>query len=189
MTDVDYILEILEEDHVFGSIPDGSVVLVETTEQLVSHLAPILIRQLGVTPYILLLLTDKGFVDVARDYKINHINPQRLVVLDCVSKIEGKPIQQDAYHVPFAGTTDLEAIFSQIFSRVNSLEGRGFLCIDTLNELISSNSEMNMAKVLHLVLTKLRARKVGCLMVSVKDSLVDIVRAEIVQLFDKVIHV
>lgn len=188
MTDINFILNVLEEDNVFGSIPDGSVVLVEASEQLVSHLAPVLISQLGYSLQVILLLTDKSFVDVARDYKANKVDPQNITVLDCTSKKYGKPIQEDAHHLFLEDVTDLEAMFTNVFAQVDAFKGRGFLCIDTLNELILANGEMNIAKVLHVILTKLRSRKIGCLMVSVQNSMVEVVRAEVVQLFDKVIH-
>jgi len=95
---------------------------------------------------------------------------------------------KDTHHIDLSGLGDLETMFAAVFEELEGFSGRKFLCIDSLNELIISNGAVNMAKLLHIVLTQLRTRRIGCLMLSVQDSLVDTVRADVIQLFDKVIH-
>jgi len=188
MTDMNYFAQLMEGDPTFSSVPNGSVVLVETSIDVVKHIAPILISKFGISNSVVLLLTDKSFSSIARDYKVNHIAKDRLAVVDCVAKQEGHPFLDDIHRVNLKGLSDLESMFASVFHELDSFSGRKFLCIDSLNQLINVNGKVNVAKLLHIVLTQLRAQRVGCLMISVQDSLVEVVRAEIVQLFDKVVH-
>lgn len=188
MVDINYLAQLIEDEPTFSSIPDGSVVLVETSMDIVKHIAPFLINKLGLSNSVVLLLTDKSFSSVARDYKVNCIAKDGLAVVDCVAKQEGHPFLDDIHRVNLKGLSDLESMFESVFHELDSFSGRKFLCIDSLNQLINVNDKVNMAKLLHIVLTQLRAQRVGCLMISVQDSLVEVLRAEIVQLFDKVIH-
>ncbi len=188
MVDVQYLVEAVSRDTEYLNLTRGSIVLIETSKELLDQLSPKLLHPLSETSKLIILLTDKGYFDVIESYKSEGIALENLFMIDCVSKSRHVAVPDDGHVIDLDGVAQLSKVFNALLDKTEAFNRDSVVCIDSLNALITDFDTEHVARFLHIVLTKLRTKHIGCLLLSVQDALLEDVRAEIVQLFDKVIH-
>ena len=188
MVDLAYALDMLDNDSVLENMLQGDVVLIETTADLLEKLTPTLLDVLTKEKTAIVLLSNKGYFDILPSLKQRGIDTGKVFFVDCVSKSRNQKIPDTGHIVDLDSVSQLKTVFSSLLDKTDAFAGSSFLCIESLNKLIALNPASDFAKFLHVLLTKLRTKGVGCLLLSVQDEVVDDLRAEIVQLFDRVLH-
>lgn len=188
MVDLAYALDMLDNDSVLENMLQGDVVLIETTADLLEKLTPALLDVLTKEKTAIVLLSNKGYFDILPSLKQRGIDTGKVFFVDCVSKSRNQKIPDTGHIVDLDSVSQLKTVFSSLLDKTDAFAGSSFLCIESLNKLIALNPASDFAKFLHVLLTKLRTKGVGCLLLSVQDEVVDDLRAEIVQLFDRVLH-
>lgn len=188
MADLQYIMEVISRDPEYENISSGAIVLIESNEDLLKSLSPLLLRPFSESMKVIILLTDKGYFDVINGYNENGVQTNNVFMIDCVSKSRNLTVPDDGHVVDLDNVAQLAKVFTALLNQTEAFNRDSMVCVDSLNALITDYDTENVAKFLHILLTKLRNKKIGCLLLSVEDALVEDVRAEIVQLFDRVIH-
>lgn len=183
----DYIGKLRKE--INGS-PDDYIILIETTPE----------KALDVNMALIKLLTeknDKGIIvsanrpyqNLINFYKRNSIDVSKMYVLDCVSKNgnNGGPKIENATFIENASAlTDISLCIDE---HINGTPEKKFLFFDTLTTMLIHNKPQVFARFLHNILTKMRIKGVGGVLISLTDDSNKETRAEIAQLCDKVIKI
>ena len=171
-------------------LPEGGVVLFETGEGKGVGT--------GIDAIKLLLDQDYSGLVLSAGTSLEKLNEQcekadidcsRLLVIDCVC--EGscpRPGLTDNI-IRIEDVTDLTLIVVSIISSIKKLPAKKFLLIDDIPAMLERNHPLFFARFMHIVLTNIRNYHMTGLLVSKKDGISKMVRAEIAQLCDKVIEV
>lgn len=189
MVELSYVLDMLDNDSALENMLQGDILLIETSSSMLSNLAPALLEKLTREKTAVVLLSNKGYFDILPDLDVAGVDLGKVFFVDCVSKSQKKTIPDTGHVVDLDSVDQLKTVFSSLLDKTNTFVGSSFLCIESLNKLIDAHPAKDFARFLHLLLTKLRTKGVGCLILSVQDEVVDDLRAEIIQLFDRVLHV
>jgi len=188
MVDLTYALDLLHNDSVLENMLQGDVVLIETNAEILEKLTPALLDILTKEKTAIVLLSNMGYFDILPSLNDLGIDTGKLFFVDCVSKSHNQKIPNTGHVVDLESVSQLKTVFSTLLDKTDTFVGSSFLFIESLNKLIALNPNSDFAKFLHVLLTKLRTKGVGCLLLSVQDEVVDDLRAEILQLFDRVLH-
>lgn len=188
MVDLAYALDMLDKDSILENMLQGDVVLIETSVELLEKLTPALLDVLTEKKTAIVLLSNKGYFDILPFLKSQGIDTGNVFFVDCVSKLHNQKIPDTGHVVDLDSVSQLRTVFTSLIDKTDSFAGSSFLYVESLNKLIALYPNSDFAKFFHVLLTKLRTKGVGCLLLSVQDELVDDLRAEIVQLFDRVLH-
>ena len=189
MADLQYLLDVISRDPEYENLSRGSIVLIETNEDLLKELSPLLLRPFSELSKVIILLTDKSYFDVIKGYDSAGVHTDNLFMIDCVSKSRNLKVPDDGHVIDLDGVGQLSKVFTALLNQTEAFDRDSLVFVDSFNALITDFDTEHVAGFLHILLTKLRNKRIGCLLLSVQDALVEDVRAEIVQLFDKVIHV
>ena len=188
MVELTYVLDVLDNDSTLENMLQGDVILIETTAEILERLTPALLDRLTGEKTAILLLSHKGYFDMLEPLASQGVDTGKLFFVDCVSKSQHKKVPNTGHVVDLESASQLKTVFSSLLDKTNAFVGSSFVCVESLNTLIDLHPSSDFAKFLHVLLTKLRTKGVGCLLLSVQDEVVDDLRAEILQLFDRVLH-
>lgn len=185
MINQEIVYTTLEDDVDFEKIKSGNIILIEGIREDINEITPLAINLLTERSKAIIILTEKSYFESVSTFRKQQVGIEQFFFIDCVSKTVQKENQRE---IDISSLTRLNDIFITTFQELNKINSNKIVCIDTLNALVNANKFESVAKFLHVLFTKLRSNGVGCLIVSSKNSMKDDVRAEIIQLFDKVIH-
>lgn len=188
MVELGYILDILDNDSTLENMLQGDVILIETSSDLLARLTPELLGRLTQEKTAIILLTNKGYFDILPSLNKQGVDVSNMFFIDCVSHAANKVVPDTGHVVDLHSTAQIRPVFSSLLDKTSAFADNSFVCVESLNKLIDMNPSKDFAKFLHVLLTKLRTKGVGCLILSIQDEVVDELRAEIVQLFDTVLH-
>jgi hypothetical protein len=181
-------IEKLEEE--LNNIPDDYIVLIETTAEksfeVSMALAKILTNQRDSG---IIVSANRPYSNLVSIYNKNGIDLSKLFILDCVSKnLNG---EVEASNVLFlenlSSLTDISLSISEHLNRGQG--GKRFVFFDSVTTMLIHNKPYVFARFVHNILTRMRLRGVGGVLVSLKDKTNKEIRAEITQLCDKVIQI
>lgn len=173
-----------------SDVGDGSIVLIETAIEK----AP------DVALNVLKVMTKKGFggivVSASRPYsnlvplyEKSGIDTKKLLIIDCVTKASSVEAQKAENAVYLDSVSDLTSMSLAIWKAIEEGKGQRFLFLDSISTMLIYNKPDIFAKFIHLMLTKLRVSGVGGALISFESAGNREVRAEIVQLCDRVVKV
>ena len=188
MLELNYVLDILENDSVLEHMLQGDVVLIETNPSLLQKLFPVLLANLSSEKTAVVLLVQHSYFDMLSFCKTNGVNSSNMFFIDSVSRRENQSVPKTGHVVDVASVSQINSVVDTLFADSSSFLDSSFLSVDSLNSLIVSYGGSDFPKFFHILLTKLRSRGVGCLLFSVQDVVVDDLRAELLQLFDTTLH-
>ncbi|MFZ5500830.1 MAG: DUF7504 family protein [Candidatus Micrarchaeota archaeon] len=120
-------------------------------------------------------------------YRKNGIDSQRVMVIDCVSKPNNAEIEEADNVLYLESLTDLTDILLSVRDAIGAKAGRQFIFLDSITTMLIYNKPDTYARFIHNLLTMMRVKRVGGILLYVAGGAGQEVRAEIVQLCDKVI--
>jgi hypothetical protein len=122
-------------------------------------------------------------------YNENSIDTNKIIVLCtvCQEKEEHKHVNNNVIHL--SSSSSLTEISFSLNKCIESIKGKKFIFIDSIDTLLIHNEPNTLAIFIHSILTKMRTNNVSGLLISLKSETNKEVRAEIVQLCDKVIKI
>jgi len=188
LVDLNYALDILDNDPVMENMLQGDIVLIEATEVLLSKLTPALLRELTTKKTAIVLLADKGYFDILPSFNAAGVDTSNLFFIDCVSKIHNQVLPDTGHVVDLKSVSEIKNVFISLLDKTDTFVDSSFVCFDSLSKLITLAPGEDFTKFLHILLTKLRTKGVGCLILSTRNEIVDELKADMFQLFDTVLH-
>lgn len=171
-------------------LPEGGVVLLETNEGAGHEVGVEAMRLLLNRGYSgMVISAGQSLEKLHENCEKVDIDCSRLLIIDCVC--EGtcpKPELADNV-VRVEDVTDLTFIVVSIISSIKKLPAKKFLLIDDVPAMLQKNHPLFFSRFMHIVLTNIRNYHMSGVLVSRKDGISTMVRAEIAQLCDRVIEI
>jgi len=174
------------------NLPEDYIVLIETTAEKAFEISLAAIRFLANRNDTgIVISANRPYSNLVSIYNKNNIDLSKMFILDCISKnLNG---QIDAPNVHFIeNLSSLTDIALSVNERINQLRDDGikkFVFFDSITTMLIHNKPYVFARFVHSILTKMRLRGVGGLLISLEDKTNKEIRAEIAQLCDKVIKI
>ncbi|MDP7080192.1 MAG: hypothetical protein QF415_09900 [Candidatus Undinarchaeales archaeon] len=172
-------------------LPEGCIVLLETGEGTEPEVGMEAMRQLLDQGYSGMVLSAGQPLDkLIERCKNEDLDCERLLILDCVDGDAKCPTPELTDNVVrIDDITDLTFIVVSIISSIKKLPAKKFLLIDDIPAMLEKNHPLFFARFMHIVLTNIRHFHMSGVLVSKKDGINKMVRAEIAQLCDRVIEI
>jgi hypothetical protein len=170
-------------------LPDGWIVLLETTTEKSLELSLASIRILTEKGYRgLILSANRPYRNLMGLYEKSGIAKERVFVIDCVSGRRDTPPEDAGRVVYIDGVNSLTAISYTMNQTMDRTEGKRFVFIDSITTMLMHNNHETYARFVHILLTKMRLAGINGLLVSLETETSRDIRAEIGQLCDKIIR-
>ncbi len=171
-------------------LPEGGIVLLETGEGTEPEVGVQAMRQLLNQGYSGMVLSAGQPLDkLIERCKDEDFDCERLLILDCVGGGAKCPKEASDQIVRIDDITDLTLIVVSIISSIKKLPAKKFLLIDDISAMLEKNHPLFFARFMHIILTNIRNYNMSGVLVSKKDGINKMVRAEIAQLCDRVIEI
>jgi len=163
-----------------NDIPNNYIVLIETSSDRSFELSTAIVKYLSAkNDKGIIVSVNRPYTNLVDIYKKNNIDVSKMFILDCISK-----------NVTFLdGVSALTDISLSINEHMNGSKGGQFVFFDSITTMLIHNNPYIFTRFIHNVLTKMRLKGVGGLLISVKGNSNNEIRAEIAQLCDKVIKI
>lgn len=183
MSDIERLREILKD------IPDEYIVLLETTPEKAFEMGLASVKFFSErNDSGIIVSSNRPYVNLINNYKNNNIDVSRMFILDLISKSQDADIK--ANNVQFIdNVSSLTDISLSINEQIRNNNGRKFVFFDSIPTMLIHNKPYIFARFVHSILTKMRINGVGGVLVFIKGTNNDTIRAEIAQLCDKVIKI
>jgi len=170
-------------------LPDGMVIMLETSpdktyEDSIALLDFFIERKdLGI-----IISASRPYMNLIRIYEQNNISLKKIFILDLVSKSQKS--EKEADNVRYIeNVSSLTKISLALNDCIEQFEGKKFVFIDSLTTMLIHNDSYVFARFIHSILTKLRIHEIDCIIISFETNKADDIKAEIMQLCDKVIKI
>ncbi len=122
-------------------------------------------------------------------YSKSGIDTKKVYIIDCVTKASSERLEEAGNVVYLDSVSDLTTMSLALNAMVESIRGGKAVFLDSISTMLIYNRPDIFAKFIHVMLTKLRVSGVGGILISSESANNREVRAEIVQLCDRVIKV
>lgn len=180
--------EIIRQE--LDTLPDDSIVLIETTPEKAHEVGLALIKYYSDKKDAgIIVSASRPYTNLVSVFSKRFINIGKMFILDCISKNQSADVK--AKNVVFVDNmnalTDISISISQGIQRYNGK--RKFVFFDSIPTMVLHNKPQIFARFIHSVLTMMRVNRVSGILVSFKDESNQQLRAEIVQMCDKVINI
>ncbi len=171
-----------------NKLPEGWIVIIETraeesTEVTLESLN--ILIQRGYRGIV--ISANRPYQNLIDIYNQSGIDTKKIYVVDCISKAYGVDLE-DAENVVYvqnvASLTDLSVSLNKMIGEV---DGKRFIFIDSITTMLIHNRPEVFVKFIHSILTKMRIHKISGLLLSLETETDTEIKAEILQLCDKVI--
>jgi len=172
-----------------NDIPNNYIVLIETSSDRSFELSTAIVKYLSAkNDKGIIVSVNRPYTNLVDIYKKNNIDVSKMFILDCISKNQNAVI--NAKNVTFLdGVSALTDISLSINEHMNGSKGGQFVFFDSITTMLIHNNPYIFTRFIHNVLTKMRLKGVGGLLISVKGNSNNEIRAEIAQLCDRVITI
>jgi uncharacterized membrane protein len=171
-------------------LPDGWITLLETEAE----------KSVEVGLKVVKLLTDEGYkgliLSASRPctsllslYKKNKIDTKNIFILDTVCRSQDTKVKQLNNVLHLESSSALTGISLSINEAINKIPGKKFIFIDSITTMLIHNKPTIFGKFMHTVLTRMRMKNMNGMFITLEKETDKAVRAEIVQLCDKVLRV
>jgi KaiC/GvpD/RAD55 family RecA-like ATPase len=179
-------LKIIEKE--LNNLPIGYIVLLETSAENSIELGLGAIKFLTNKSYNgIVLSASRPFSNLISLYKKNSIDIKKLFFLDCVSKSKSAKSEEDTNVLYLRSVSDLTNISISLSKAINSVKGNKFIFIDSITTMLIYNKPSVFAMFIHSIMTRMRTYGISGLLISLQSETNKEIRAEILQLCDKVI--
>lgn len=171
----------------FDSLSGNWIVIVETSAEnalKVNQATVKLLNKKGLSGII--ISATRPCNNVKENYKKVGIDTNKIFMVCAVCKAQGVAYKDTnkIIHVQNASAlTEISIALSKLKNK------GGFLLLDSVSSLLIYNNPKNLARFIHSVITKLRLNKTNGVLLFTKEDTNKEIRAEIMQLSDKVIKV
>jgi len=181
-------IEKIEKE--LDGLPEGWIMLLETSAENSLDVAIAAVKALTDKKYKgIILSANRPYSNLIDVYKRNNINTERIFVLDCISKSQNINLERANDVLFLESASALSNISISIDETIKKNEGKKFIFIDSITAMLIHNKSDIFVRFIHYILTALRIKKINGLLISLGTETNKEVRAEIVQLCDKVIKV
>jgi hypothetical protein len=181
------ILEKIEEE--FNGLPEDYIVFIETSAEKSFEVSTALVKYLSEkNDRGIIVSANRPYANLLGVYQKNDINVSKMFILDCLSKSQhaDTPNEQVSFIANLSALTDISLSLDE---NMNNMEGKKFIFFDSLTTMLIHNQPYTLARFIHNILTKMRLKGVGGVIISLYDNSHREIRAEIAQLCDKVIKI
>jgi len=168
--------------------PEDYVILVETTPEKTLEITMALVKLLSnQSDKCIIVSANRPYTNLVNHYIRNEIDINKIFIIDCISKNLNKV--ENLNNVVFIkNLSALTDISISIDEKLNNLsQGKKFICFDSITTMLIHNKPYIFARFIHNILTKMRIKGVGGVLISIQDNSNRDIRAQIAQLCDKVI--
>jgi hypothetical protein len=181
-------IEKLEEE--LDNIPVDYIVLIETTAEKAFEVSVAVAKWLtNMRDSGIIVSANRPYSNLISILNKNGVNLSKLFILDCVSKNLNGEVEADnvLFLENLSSLTDISLSISEHLKKVNG--NKKFVFFDSVTTMLIHNKPYIFARFVHNILTRMRLKGVGGILVSLKDKTNKEIRAEIAQLCDKVIQI
>jgi hypothetical protein len=181
-------LEKLMND--LNNLPEDYIILVETIPENAFELSTALVKYMTDRNNSkgIIVSANRPYTNLMDIYRKNDIDVSKMFVLDCISKNQN--VEINANNVIFLdNVSSLTDISLSINERLNGSNEKKFIFFDSITTMLMHNKPYIFARFVHNVLTKMRLKGVGGILISLQDTGNKEIRAEIAQLCDKVLKI
>ncbi len=169
---------------------EGDIFLIETTASKILEVHLAAVKWINEKKYAQIILsTSRPCKDLLKLYKENSIDTSKLIMLCTVCQEKEKNKQENNNVIHLLSDASLTEISLSLSKYMESIKGKKFIFIDSINTMLINNEPNTLAKFIHSILTKMRINNVSGLLISLEAETNKEVRAEIAQLCDKIIEV
>jgi len=171
-------------------IPDDYIILVETKPEKSLEITMSLVKLLSnQSEKCIIISANRPYTNLVNHYIRNEIDIKKIFIIDCIShnlnKVENK--NNVIFIKNLSALTDISI---SIDEKLNNLsQGKKYICFDSITTMLMHNKPYVFARFVHNILTKMRIKGVGGVLISIQDNSNRDIRSEIAQLCDKVIRI
>lgn len=170
------------------NIPDDYIIMIEILPEQAFELTTALVKYMSDrNDKGIIVSVNRPYTNLVNIYKQNNIDISKMIILDCVTKNQNASI--NAKNVVFldnvSALTDISLSINENLNGAN----KQFVFFDSITTMLIHNNPYIFTRFVHNVLTKMRLKGIGGLLISIRDNSNNNIRAEIVQLCDKVIKI
>jgi KaiC/GvpD/RAD55 family RecA-like ATPase len=173
-----------------ADIADGSIILVEAGMEKAPEVILEAIKALtkkGASAIV--VSANRPYKNLVSVYQKNGVDTKKVFIIDCVTKPNNAELEKAANVAYLDSVSDLTTISLAINNAMEALKGRKFVFFDSISTMLIYSKADVFAKFVHIIMTRMRIKNVGGVFISLEGETNKEVRAEIVQLCDKVIKV
>jgi len=173
-----------------NNLPEDYIILVESSPENAFELSTALVKYMTDRNNSkgIIVSANRPYTNLMNIYRKNEIDISKMFVLDCISKNQN--VEINANNVIFLDNVSaLTDISLSINERLNGSKEKKFIFFDSITTMLMHNKPYIFARFVHNVLTKMRLKGVGGILISLQDTGNKEIRAEIAQLCDKVIKI
>ena len=135
----------------------------------------------------IIISANRPYVNLSNHLIRNEIDINKIIIIDCISKNINN-IQNQKNVVFIKNLSALTDISISIDEKLKNLSNKKiFIFFDSITTMLMHNKPYVFARFIHNILTKMRIKEVGVVLISIDDISNKAIRAEIAQLCDKVI--
>lgn len=184
------MIDIKKLEEEIKDLPEDSIILLETSAENLFETSNISLKLFSDRNDTgIVVSSNRPYSNLLNIYKKNNIDVSKMFILDCVSKnLNGH--KDDVKNVLFMeNVSSLTDISLSIHDKISLNNGRKFVFFDSINTMLIHNQPYVFARFVHSILTKMRLKGVGGVLIALEDKTNREIRAEIAQLCDKVIKI
>jgi len=177
----------IEEE--FSDLPQEYIVYLETSAENSFEISTLIVKYLSEkNDKGIIVSANRPYTNLLSVYQQNNIDTSKMLILDCLSKSQhaDTPNENVVFIDNLSALTDISL---SIDEKMRKLEGKKFIFFDSLTTMLIHNQPYTLARFIHNILTKMRLKCVGGVIVSLYDNSHREIRAEIAQLCDKVVKI
>jgi len=177
----------IEEE--FSGLPQEYIVYLETNAENSFEISTALVKYLSEkNDKGIIVSANRPYTNLLSIYQQNNIDVSKMFIIDCLSKSQhaGTPNENVMFIDNLSALTDISL---SIDEKMRNMEGKKFIFFDSLTTMLIHNQPYTLARFIHNILTKMRLKCVGGVIVSLYDNSHREIRAEIAQLCDKVVKI
>jgi hypothetical protein len=136
----------------------------------------------------IIISANRPYTNLMSVFKKNNIESSKMIILDGLSKSQhaDEPANNVVFIENLSALTDMSLAVDE---HINHTTDSKFLFIDSLTTMLIHNKPVVLSRFIHNILTKMRLKGVGGVIISLKEKSNTDVRADIAQLCDKVLKI
>jgi hypothetical protein len=177
----------IEEE--FNGLPEEYIIFLETSAENSFEVSTALVKYLSnKNDKGIVVSANRPYSNLLSIYQKNDIDVSKMFILDCLSKSQhaDEPNENVVFIDNLSALTDISL---SIDENINNMQGKKFIFFDSLTTMLIHNQPYTLARFIHNILTKMRLKGVGGVLISLYDNSHKEIRAEIAQLCDKVVKI
>ena len=172
------------------ALPDDSIILIETVPEKAFEVGMALVKFFSdKTDAGIIVSASRPYTSLINIFSKRFIDAKKMTIVDCVSKKNGSDFKDKnvLFIDNMSALTDISISINQCIQRSNGK--KKFVFFDSIPTMIIHNKPKIFARFIHGVLTMMRLNGVCGILVSFTEENNKEIRADIIQMCDKVIKI